>query len=327
MKGVYLGVKADWPQTYFWLEKPSISVGIEVRLWDIRPNLLSACQAQGSLRKVWKVPTHMPVMISTIMPDPLLDGLHVRKYIEKIKAIVPDSFTSIEIPLYNGDKGYMLAQRFEEYRLHLIELKKHFPCDRVVVLVPGRNDAETKRCATFAYDLGYTRMGLACADSIQRNPGRSIGQILSDLCIIRNFAKETYLFGLTSPILIEKYSIANYLVTRGWYHTTMKFKRILTHSGSRKIATPSIVPHDQQVFLGDTAVWADTINLENNRMRTLKSNAVAGIDVLLSKIAAIKHQKRMEEFAPWQEKILAEQEATIPPLLTVVPEEQVVTHI
>jgi len=327
MHVIYLGVKADWSDTFFWKDRPELNTGVEIRLGDVWTKLLDMCKTSEGLRKAWKVPIHMPTIVSTIMKDNRLDLTHMFDYMKKLHILKPDFFTTIEVPIYDGDVKDLLKRRFQDYCYQLIRFKQNFKTDKVIVLLPGRTGEETLQCVQFAYDLGYRRFGLACADPLQREQTSYKSQIHRDIKIIKPYATKTYLFGITSPRHIEEFSYADYIITRGWYHTTMKFKQNLTLNGSVPAAVQPIIKPGQQIMSEGTFIHPHNLQeLENNRMKVLKQNAFKGIDVLFSKLQSIRKQQSLEVYQKWQEKVEADSEQTIAPQVTQGQVESKETH-
>jgi hypothetical protein len=340
MKALFFGTKADWSETFFWKDRPNIVAGTEFRLFDIlihKSSVLEKIIKNGGIRQSYKIPKHIPVILSTIMPDPYLDrlfpgednnkyeisvcGKPCYNYIALAKIVNPDLITSIEIPLYDGDNGQIVDFFNKFYRSQLLTLRNYFPVERIIVLVPGRTKEEVQRNVIIAYRLGYRRFGLACADPMQRNARHCRSQIRNDLNIIKKYAKETYLFGITSPRYIEEFSDADFIVTRGWYHTAMKFKQVLTYSGSEKAAVPPILQSGQQSF-SQSGILTNISTEKSMKIRStmVKFNALKNIDVLLSKLQTIQRQKTLEVYAPWPVKAEAVSEQVIAPQHTVVLE-------
>lgn len=313
---LWLGVKADWGLTHFWRYLRSLVVNVEVRVFDIlmhKPSVLKGIHEAGSARAFLGIPVDAKIMLSSIMPDRNLDRLHAENYLPLINAVKPDLATSIEIPLYDGHGRDLLQFSKEKFVNHLIELKKHISCDIIVVLIPGRSPQETEWFAQKAYSLGFRKMGLPCADSMQRNKRYCVSQIHSDLRVLKKYSSEIYLFGLTSPKNIEEFSYADHVVTRGWYHAIFKFKQELSLNGFQKAVIQPIFNKNQQIFNADGSLHqGDTKQMDKQRMRQLQILAVKAIKTLFTKIFSIKKQQSLEEYAQWSQK-----EAVIPDQATV----------
>lgn len=306
MKGLIFTFKADWSATYFWRDFPNIKAGAEIRLFDILTHKSSQLpllkKAEGA-RKGYNIPNQIFIVLSTIMPDNNLDKLDIEKYIKCSKIINPDLLTSIEVSLSNGDKGYLVYKKIEEYQRQLIRLRDEFGCEKVIVLIPGRNNFEVEQCARFAYNLGFRKMGLACSDPMQRNCKMTISNIKNDLNILKKYADETYLFGLTSPRHVETFSYVDYIVSKGWYHKTMKFKEKLTHKGAVKVSIPIINGKQQRIISDDGKIcFANENFLKERRLFLKRGYCLNNILVLLLKFDKIKSQTKLGGFIRCQVK-------------------------
>ncbi|MBM3234421.1 hypothetical protein FJZ19_05000 [Candidatus Pacearchaeota archaeon] len=300
MKKIFLGIKANWLETWFWKVKaPSLlNVGVELRAFDIlkhRKSTLEPIKKAGCSRLHFGIPQHMPIILSTIMNDRWLDIFDLFEYADLVKAINPDLLTTIEISLYDGDTGKLeiLNKQFFETQLHIFSEYKN----RVVVLIPGRTREESLNEISMAYHLGYRKFGLACADPMQRNQNKCKMHVHRDLAIIKQFpGTESYILGLTSPKNIEEFSEADFLVTKGWYYSAWKFKEKLAITGATKDRIYPILKPCQTYL---TMKGCKKMNIDAwNKIRHnhLRKNAFSNIQVLLEKLYFTKKQTKLKEF-------------------------------
>jgi len=238
------------------------------------------------------------------MEDKKLDKLDIIEYVNLIKTIRPDLFTTIEIPIYEGDSGKLLILSKRDYLDQLRILSNNFDKKRIIVLISGRSRKESLAEISIAYKLGFRKFGLTCADSMQRNQSKCKAQIHRDLSIIKKFQDtESYLFGLTSPRNLEKFSEADFLVTKGWYYAAWKRKEKLSRTGNLKNKIyPFFKDSCQTYFTNNGIEKVDTDLWNKKRYNNFRKIAFSNILVLLEKLNFIKKQKSLEEFTKWVNK-------------------------
>jgi hypothetical protein len=232
------------------------------------------------------------------MEDKKLDKLDIIKYVNLIKTIQPDLFTTIEIPIYDGDSGKLLILSKRDYLDQLQILSNNFDKKRIIVLISGRIRKESLAEISIAYKFGFRKFGLTCADSMQRNQSKCRAQIRRDLSIIKKFQDtESYIFGLTSPRNLEEFSGADFLVTKGWYYAAWKRKEKLSRTKNLKDKIYPFFETNNQTCLIKNGIEKINIDLWNKKRHdNFRKIAFSNIQVLLEKLDFMKKQKLLEEF-------------------------------
>lgn len=300
VNGIFLEISSAWNLTHFWNSEPSLNVGVGIGAYDVithGSSVLRLIREAGSLREYYHLPLHMTTILHTVMKDTSLDTLDLMRYLALVKDLKPDLFTTIEVPLYDGEEDCIVQLKEKFYRYHLFLLSVYADISKVVVIVPGRNKEEITKNVQFAHSLGFIKFGLACAYSLQKNRSVFKSQTHSDISIIRQFADEIFLIGVSSPRYILEYPQADYIVTKGWYHKPVKFKRQLTPLGSRKFLMPPRQNVSQTLLNSENNLRK--VNLSNEktyRENLFKVKFSENIAILLNKLKSTKEQSFLEEF-------------------------------
>jgi hypothetical protein len=294
--------KPDFEATYIWKIKQDFKADLDVGLFDIlthKKPLYQKIEQAGGFREALGIPKNIKFMISASMKDAYLDR-PIEEYLQVIDTIKPDFSTTMEVSLYAGHTGRLLKKLMEAYRDQLKEIKNRgYDLNKWILMLPARNAKEAEQNIQLPLNLGFTRFGLACSDPLKRDTNNAIANIREELNILKKFAQKTYLFGISSPPLIEYFLDADYIVSKGWFYKPMKLKKAITHNGSIRVNYPTISPNQWILNPAGGIRPPDIEAVKKIRQNMKQKITLQGIDNFNMKLEALKTQKKLE-VKPWR---------------------------
>jgi hypothetical protein len=156
------------------------------------------------------------VILSSIMPDKMLDGFSVQAYADMIDTIQPDFYYTPDGETYLGEE-WLSQQEIKRVSADARYLTRSFPNIKPIGLVKGCTIQQIEKHTIFLRSAGISRLVFHTGDYLCRGSSAAIEQAIFFANSIRKNAPYLLVNGLGSMSSLKNFNFADGIVTQNHF--------------------------------------------------------------------------------------------------------------